>query len=443
MLFLLSAWVVWAAEGLDPAVVEDVLENRSGVLDCYADELGLDPYAAGHAVVTVTTGRYGKIVAATVEEQSVAGERFVRCMVRRLRATAFEPNTPETTIRHEYLFNSGVISHVIRAGAPDITACATASPPPEGGRFTMVWRVLHGEVTGARVATPNFEAGPLARCIEVRAERWDWDFSKFTSGEVRYAFRFVAAGPGQSEVADPMTAGASESVPGLAGQDARGFWGDLQAGGAYVRGNREVSTALISVIGGERWGDNELLAFATGEVTRRWHAHVRAQRWFGANAVHGIVGGRFDRFTGYDRRTQIAVGYTRRVGEDDDPVRLGLDAGLEYALEDYVEAAGKGITGVLGVRLAMSLTWTLGERFWFEDVPVLYQNLRKTGDRRLVHGVGAGVAVAGPVSVRISHQLGFDARPVPSRQGFDQSVHLGVVLRAGERPGLRWFDPLP
>ena len=164
-----------------------------------------------------------------------------------------------------------------------------------------------------------------------------------------------------------------------------------------------------------------------------------AERYFGsykldrklddANYIFNVLTAEKDRFTGYDYEASYALGYGRRIVEND-LHRLDIEAGPGYRWRQYEEGqqpAGesrKEDDAIL--RLGLRYRLALSETAEFnEDLTT------EIGDDSTVTRATTSVTtrINGAFSLRLSHVLRHTTDPAPDAKKTDQEITVGLVYK--------------
>jgi len=225
-----------------------------------------------------------------------------------------------------------------------------------------------------------------------------------------------------------------------------------ELGGSVATGNVVYYTVNGAVVASHRWKKNKLsgamgihvgkaVADSDGdghldrsernvglvENSRRYDAESRYDRFVGEkDSLYVLVGGFVDPFAGYDLRTHEQLGYSRQLVKNDSTGWV-VEAGADYAQENYVEGVDPNTAQVIAIRLMTAITHQFSENVAVGDTLEVYENVVTPADVRVLNTGFATSRISDKLSLKLSHTLTYDNVPVEGFQPLDQVTMLTLV----------------
>lgn len=240
---------------------------------------------------------------------------------------------------------------------------------------------------------------------------------------------------------------AAAVLPGLAlaqeaAEDARAWSGDAELAYLLKRGNTKSET-LSAKGNAERDGIDwrHIIKLEAANAQQR-NTSTRedertAERYFGsykldrkldeANYIFNVLTAEKDRFTGYDYEASYALGYGRRMF-DNDLHRLDIEAGPGYRwrqIEPGLVAPGESRKEEDAIlRLGLRYRLALSETAEFNE-----ELTTEIGEDSTVTRATTSLTtrVTGSLSLRLSHVLRHTTDPAPDAKKSDQEILVGIV----------------
>lgn len=216
-----------------------------------------------------------------------------------------------------------------------------------------------------------------------------------------------------------------------------------ELGGALTTGNSEFYTLTGGVNGSYRWQRSQL-AIKGGAIVgssridgdgdgtlseaereepmapnaRRLYADGRYDLFLSANdSLYLLAGAYTDRFAGFDLRTHEQIGYSRLLVKNDSTSLVG-ELGFDVAQENYIEGVEPNTANIFAARGMLAFTHKFSESVGIEDTFEIYENVVDPADLRILNSASLVSALSSKLSLKLSHNLIFDNRPV----GFDDEA---------------------
>lgn len=225
-----------------------------------------------------------------------------------------------------------------------------------------------------------------------------------------------------------------------------------ELGGAWTSGNTETWTVHAAVDGSHRAGRDRVtllggvnvgqsVADANGdgrlddaeraaghvETARRYFADGRYDRFVGErDSLYALVGVLVDPFAGYDTRSHAQLGYSR-ILVDAERTKLVAEIGGDVAREDFVEGVDPNLAYVVAARGLLGLEHAFNDNVLFTERVEVYEAIPEFADVRVVNQAALAATLDEVFSVKVSHQLLFDNRPVEGFEPLDQTTLVTLV----------------
>lgn len=239
---------------------------------------------------------------------------------------------------------------------------------------------------------------------------------------------------GTATAAEPNFVGTKKEVEEVEKPEARLT---AEFGGALTTGNSEFYTLTAGINGSYKWKksqfqliggavngssrvdadgngtlDDEERAVDMVESARRFYGDARYDYFLSdRDSLYVLVGAFHDRFAGYDFRIHEQVGYSRHLVKSDDTNLIG-ELGVDFAQENFVDGVDPNSDRILAARGMISLKHNFSEGVGFEDTFEVFENVLDPADLRALNTASLISALSSKLSLKLSHSLIFDNRPV-------------------------------
>lgn len=231
-----------------------------------------------------------------------------------------------------------------------------------------------------------------------------------------------------------------------------------ELGGALTTGNSEFYTltaglngsyrfqrSKFSLVGGAVTGSSRVDADGNGTLddderqvpmvqnAKRFYGDLRYDFFIsGHDSLYALVGAFHDPFSGYRLRSHEQVGYSRMLLKTDD-TQLVAELGADWAQEYYFgDVDPSRDVGILAARVMVGLNHKFSEGVGFQDTLEVYENVIDTADLRILNSASMVSALSSKLSLKLSHNLIFDNRPVgygtdAAKRPLDQTMQVTLV----------------
>ncbi len=248
-----------------------------------------------------------------------------------------------------------------------------------------------------------------------------------------------------ANVGGTFTAGNSESVSFNAGLDVSHKWGQNQLG---VVGSAGLGFGAIDANADGFLAESErCIGKSDTECapnTEKYAIDARYDRFFGeTSSLYALVGGYHDKFAGFELRVHGQLGYAKRIISNDRTM-LKVEAGIDFANEDYVEGVVPNNTKLLAAQVAADFSHTFNENVSFKNALTVYEPLltQPEGspfapyftDIRVTNTASINAKVSNRLSISVSDTLAWRNEPIAaptgiteSRSPFDNTLTVALV----------------
>lgn len=159
------------------------------------------------------------------------------------------------------------------------------------------------------------------------------------------------------------------------------------------------------------------------QTAEKYWLEVRYDRFVGQrDSLYVLLGALVDPFAGYDLRSHEQIGYSRILLETD--TRVLAEVGMDIAQEVYVPDVEPGYANVLAARAMVGIDHWFSDDVAFVDTLEAYENVVDLEDLRVLNEVALTTRLSDVFSVKLSHKLTWDNRPV---EGFRSTDHTALV----------------
>lgn len=227
-----------------------------------------------------------------------------------------------------------------------------------------------------------------------------------------------------------FTAGNSESITFNAGFDFSHKWKRNQIG---LVGGAAIGYGAVDADANQFLDEEERCVGATGNdcqsTAERYSAEARYDRFFSkTDSLYVLVGGLHDKFAGFEIRTHGQVGYAKHIISED-KTHLKVEAGVDFANEQYVPGVVPESANLLAVQIAADYSHQFNDQVSFTDGLKIYEPLLTQPDGspfaphftdiRIDNVAAISAKMSDKLSVSVSDTLAWRNEPVAPPEGFE------------------------
>lgn len=229
-----------------------------------------------------------------------------------------------------------------------------------------------------------------------------------------------------------------------------------ELGGSWSTGNTVSYTLNAAIAASRRWRRNQVgasllanvgrgLADGDGdgtlseaereapmvETARKYQAELRYDRFLGKrDSVYALTGTLADPFSGYDNRSHLQAGYSRALVSGP-PLALVVELGADVAREDFVAGVEPDVATIYAARAMGGLAYAFGPSVQVAERVEVYENILEPLDVRVLNTASLSGKLDGALSLKLSHTLTFDNRPVEGFRPLDTTTLATLVASFG------------
>lgn len=234
-----------------------------------------------------------------------------------------------------------------------------------------------------------------------------------------------------------FSAGNSESIAFNGGLNVDVKWKRNEVG---VIANTAIGYGAVDVDANGFLDSSERCVGATGHdcspTAEMYSLDGRYDRYFSKTSSLYILAGVYhDRFAGYDLRSHGQLGYANTPIDDGD-TKLKVEAGVDFANEDYVEGVEPNATKLLALQIAGAYTHNFNANVSFTDGLTVYEPLLTQPDGspfaphftdiRIGNNASITSKMSDKLSISVSDVLAWRNEPVAPPSGFEDESRSNI-----------------